>query len=313
MGKDNLIVTKSIYKITNNINGKVYIGQSKDPERRLKEHIAGKNDNNSVIHLAIKKYGINSFSFDILEKNIKNYNEREKYWIKYYHSQDREMGYNRTEGGEEPPIIRGENSALSKYSNEIIHNIENDIMNTKLIFSDIANKYNTSESYISLINRGIVRRNKNLSYPLRFSNNIVNEDIYNLIIHDLIFTHLPTEHIAKKYKVSSTTVYRLNKGLIHHINIIEYPIRKDYSKYSNWFIDNIYNEIKRNKYRFSDIEKMYGISKNTLNRINQGKICKRENEIYPLRSSSQRVIKPVSTISSEMESSPAISTQADCK
>lgn len=70
-------MVKSIYKITNLINGNIYIGQSKDPETRFKQHINGNNP--SLIHLAIKKYGEENFSFEIIEKDIKNYNDREKY------------------------------------------------------------------------------------------------------------------------------------------------------------------------------------------------------------------------------------------
>ena len=75
---------KSIYKITNLINNKVYIGQSVHPERRWHEHIWGNNKYKSYIHSAIKKYGVENFLFEIIESNIENYNEREIYWINFY-------------------------------------------------------------------------------------------------------------------------------------------------------------------------------------------------------------------------------------
>ena len=52
-----------IYKITNKINGKVYIGQSINIEKRWKQHI---NDPGYNIHNAIKKYGKENFSFEVL-------------------------------------------------------------------------------------------------------------------------------------------------------------------------------------------------------------------------------------------------------
>ena len=66
-----------IYLITNNINGKIYIGQSVDIHRRFLEHLrAGQpekyankkeRDLNTPIHLAMQKYGVNNFSLSILE------------------------------------------------------------------------------------------------------------------------------------------------------------------------------------------------------------------------------------------------------
>lgn len=279
---------KDIYKITNNVNGKCYIGQSNNPQRRFQEHIRG-DDPTEPIYLAIKKYGLNNFSFNIIEKNIENYNEREKKWINFYHS-NTELGYNRTEGGENPPIQRGEDSGLAKIDNQTFHQLEQDIIDTKLSFLEIAKKYNCTECYISQINRGIARRNKNLNYPLRpAASNILDEDLVELIIHDLIYTHLPTTHIAKKYHVGEVIVWEINKGKNYRKDFIIYPIREDYSKYSNWFLDNLYTEIKNNQYKFSTIQEMYNISKSTLNRINQGKIHSRPNEAYPLRDNSQRV------------------------
>ncbi len=86
-----------IYKITNKINGKVYIGQSIHIEKRWKEHIFD-NRKNSLIHLAIIKYGKENFSFEVIEEcNQKELNQKEQYWIKKYNSF--ENGYNLTRGG----------------------------------------------------------------------------------------------------------------------------------------------------------------------------------------------------------------------
>ena len=52
-----------IYKITNKLNGKVYIGQSINIEKRWRQHI---NDPGYNIHNAIKKYGKENFSFEVL-------------------------------------------------------------------------------------------------------------------------------------------------------------------------------------------------------------------------------------------------------
>ena len=98
-----------IYKIENLINGKVYIGQSKNIEERWLQHkrIAEKinyDNRKSYIHQAIKKYGIENFVFEILEIcNINELDEKEKKWIQYYHSYINDFqsnGYNLTTGGQ---------------------------------------------------------------------------------------------------------------------------------------------------------------------------------------------------------------------
>jgi hypothetical protein len=91
-----------IYKITNLINQKVYIGQTvKTVEKRFQQH---KNNSNKeyfsqiVLYKAFNKYGINNFKCEEIEEIDNEYlNEREKYWIEYYDSYFN--GYNSTLGG----------------------------------------------------------------------------------------------------------------------------------------------------------------------------------------------------------------------
>lgn len=94
-----------IYKHTNKINGKVYIGQTcQKPEERWRngEGYFGQG----LFYNAIKKYGWDNFQHDILEDNIltlEETNEKEKYYIKQFHSCVYDPlcnGYNLTWGGE---------------------------------------------------------------------------------------------------------------------------------------------------------------------------------------------------------------------
>jgi len=90
-----------IYKITNLINNKSYIGKSLDIEHRFREHKAGIRSN---IHLqnSIKKYGIENFDFSIIEECDRDEcSLRERYWIEFYDSF--RSGYNSTTGGENEP------------------------------------------------------------------------------------------------------------------------------------------------------------------------------------------------------------------
>ena len=94
----------SIYKITNSINGKTYIGfDSNWPNRMITHYYKShsKNSKHYPIHLAIKKYGWENFSFEVVYQSKDRYhtqNEMEKYFIEQYDSFHE--GYNLTLGGE---------------------------------------------------------------------------------------------------------------------------------------------------------------------------------------------------------------------
>ena len=93
-----------IYKITNLINNKTYIGQSNCIERRFAQHKSPYEQNRNSekpLYKAIKKYGINNFSFDIIEEcPEEDLNNRELYWINFYNSLVHNNGYNIRAGGE---------------------------------------------------------------------------------------------------------------------------------------------------------------------------------------------------------------------
>lgn len=87
-----------IYKITNNIDGHCYIGQSINIERRFEEHV-NSNNTNKYLRDEMNKYGVNNFTFDIVETCDKDkLSDREKYWIQYFNS-TYPNGYNLTDGG----------------------------------------------------------------------------------------------------------------------------------------------------------------------------------------------------------------------
>lgn len=90
-----------IYRITNLINNKVYIGQTQRPfEQRILEHkqCADRGDG-YYIHCAIRKYGWENFKAEIIVEttNVDTLNELEQYYIKKYNSDV--VGYNLAPGG----------------------------------------------------------------------------------------------------------------------------------------------------------------------------------------------------------------------
>lgn len=96
-----------IYKVTNKINGKVYIGKTvHSVERRMLEH---KNESKTntfgrPFHCAIQKYGFDNFSVETLEEVDNSIlDSREMFWISFYRSYvgfTGSNGYNATKGGD---------------------------------------------------------------------------------------------------------------------------------------------------------------------------------------------------------------------
>lgn len=123
-----------IYKITNNINKHCYIGQSIHIEKRWEEHKNKYNwqrESNKPLYLAFQKYGLENFTFEIIEEcNQEQLNIKEQYWIDYYDSY--KNGYNLTCGGE---TNFGENHPGHKL-------IEQDIIDIRTRYANLERKKN---------------------------------------------------------------------------------------------------------------------------------------------------------------------------
>lgn len=97
-----------IYKITNKINGKIYIGKTlKTIEGRWKDHLKDYKRprfERRPLYSAMKKYGVENFSIEEVEEcSSEILSEREIYWIDFYDSF--RSGYNATKGGDGKPFI----------------------------------------------------------------------------------------------------------------------------------------------------------------------------------------------------------------
>lgn len=161
MAKKQKEVITGIYKITNKKNGKAYVGQAIDIYKRWRKHKTSpfnKNSNsyNLTIACALRKHGIENFIFEIIEKcPIEELDEREIYWIEYYDTYHN--GYNETLGGK----------SGRKALNERALGIMNDLKNTSLNNSEIANKWEVSTRLVSAINTGYYWFQENVKYPIR--------------------------------------------------------------------------------------------------------------------------------------------------
>lgn len=86
-----------IYKTTNRLNGKVYIGQKKSQKFLYDKYLGS----GKLLQRAIQKYGKQNFSVSLLVWCIsqQELDEKERYYIKLYNSTDTELGYNISSGG----------------------------------------------------------------------------------------------------------------------------------------------------------------------------------------------------------------------
>lgn len=114
--------TGTIYKITNTVNNKVYIGQTcQHYIHRFTQHKshARTGRSNHKLARAFRKYGDENFIIEPIEEClIEELDEKEKYWIAFYKSTQDEFGYNISDGGETGQnyvILENEDKILDYY------------------------------------------------------------------------------------------------------------------------------------------------------------------------------------------------------
>ena len=108
-----------IYKITNLSNGKIYIG---------KDTLSNKNYMGSgvLIRRAIEKYGIECFRKEVIYEtdNYEDLSNSEKYWIEFYKSDDRNIVYNISKGGDGGDTMSN-NPKLNEIKDKISQSLKN--------------------------------------------------------------------------------------------------------------------------------------------------------------------------------------------
>lgn len=158
-----------IYKVTNDINDKVYIGKTtRTLEIRWKDHQKDSSTTDNKFYYAIRKYGISHFTPITIEDNIpeNELNNREIYWINFYNSY--KNGYNSTVGGE----------GSKKYSEQEILNLWNKGYTCSDISNELGCTYMTA-SY-TLSNLGIdTEQKKQRSAKIREQKNSIPIEQYD--------------------------------------------------------------------------------------------------------------------------------------
>lgn len=220
-----------VYKITNNINKKIYIGcTSRTAECRFAEHkrTARHNPCACVLYKAIKKYGEEAFSIEVLEDDLTEEEAyiREGYYIESLSSHySTGKGYNMAEGGNRPPIPAGEKNFMAKLTEEEVEEIRNLLIKSRMSYPDIAKQYSVDRTTIERIQSGIMWYNDTYDYPLRKIR--ANEQVALDIMKLLATTTLTNREIGELCGVGEDIPSRINTGKRYsYLYSGEYPIRK---------------------------------------------------------------------------------------
>lgn len=131
-----------IYKYTNVINGKIYIGQSTNIQKRYSQHLydaTKRPERGTGVDRAIAKYGIENFKFEIIEEcSVEKLNERERYWINFYDSYHN--GYNCSLGGNSLKGSEHPRSILNEEDVWIIRDLYQQHINRKTVYEMFKDK-----------------------------------------------------------------------------------------------------------------------------------------------------------------------------
>ena len=218
---------KAIYKITNLVNNKIYIGQTVHPNKRWWEHQkrAKTHYDDYPIHLAINKYGAENFSFKILEWT-EDYDNEEARFIKEYNSIS-PNGYNLIDGGH-PPIMTGERHPKNTVSNNTVKSIIQELKNNTLSDREIAIKYDVTDKIVADINHGYTHRQENENYPIRIKKGrqYLSEEQVKEIKDLLINSQFSFTEIAEQYGTTKVNISQINNGRSFNRFAWQYPLRK---------------------------------------------------------------------------------------
>ena len=282
---------KYIYKITNKINNKVYIGQTKDISRRFREHRqCGYNQvKNKILYNAIRKYGVENFFFEVLEYTT-NYNEREQYWINYYNSTNSNCGYNIDNNG----IPKPHKIEVTEIEYQGIYM---DLKEGRLSFQEIANKYHfVSPQSIRDINKGKIYYHKELNYPIRPDRNTLAQEKAKAIRDLLLDDEYTISDIANKFNMDESYIYQINSGTRCKIEGQDYPIRKTQSAIrkqrhclSKEEIEFLKSDIMNTSLTFKRLSEKYNVDTKVCQHINQGTTYYDANLHYPLRETQKSI------------------------
>lgn len=283
-----------IYKYQNKINGKIYIGQTNNIQNRVRCHKSDMNKYNNqrgdVFHAALKKYGYDNFTFEVLEEIDdemgRDYlDEREIYYIALYQSLTTQNGYNISKGGrhgERVKLTFEERCVLSKKFDEAqIRDIQQMLIDGYQFF-EIQEKYpQLGDSFITNINAGVNFKRDDLEYPLLREHSRYSKSQQDEIIGELV-KGTPYSKICEKYGISIGALTAINNGERWCRKGLEYPLSKKKCADTSWHKGCVYDILFTNL-SYEEIGKKYNRTRNAVKAVAVGKNGKRPEFLYSLR------------------------------
>lgn len=235
VSQDNL--THYLYRITNTINGKIYIGQTIQPDKRWYQHRKDSANPTQIIHHAINKYGAEVFTFEVIagSKTWEETNDTEALLIAQYNSLV-PNGYNVSLGGMNAPKTeewkRKASEAKLGSKNPMFGKprSEEDKNKTRVAqLGELGNFYgrhHTTETkqLISEKSKGrifTIEHRSKLSYAKQNKYNGTKNPASKLTENDLIIIRqmisdgTSSRKIAKALSVSKSTILRIKNGQSH--------------------------------------------------------------------------------------------------
>lgn len=229
-----------IYKITNTENGKVYIGQTNDFQKRMNGHKStsfnkNSSDYNLPIHAAIRKYGWDKFNKEIIEElpedDQRLIDERERFFIEYFNSLISGNGYNINLGGQ--GFKRGKLTyeerlqCSSIFSPDELKDIQQ-MLRDEAEYEDIIAKYpKITKSFLSNINVGLAFNNPDWEYPLQKANHSRYSRAQIAQIKEMIKNpNIPYKDICEQFGIKSQGFLSMvNTGKYFFDENESYPLR----------------------------------------------------------------------------------------
>lgn len=291
-----------IYKYTNKVNGKIYIGQTNNLRLRYNGHKSAafneKNgEHNTPLHRAMRKYGVENFDYEmVLELDLEDTDENreilgkwEQYYIEYYDSKvENGKGYNIKDGGSHGGKYKKEFERILQDSKvlkpEEILEIQ-DMLVRDASYDEITSKFpKLTRTFLSNINTGYNFRNPDLNYPLKkefWYSKFSKEEIQS--IKNDIKTGMPYSKISEKYGgISYGYISSINTGYYFKDENETYPL---FVKECNdkELIKQITKDILWSDDSLSTVARRNGRKADSVRNLNNGKVHIKPFFKYPLR------------------------------